>query len=61
MLTYAKLSKTPAKFQRFTGLSVEEFDQLAAEVELMWKTAERKRELRRTRQRVVGVAKDTIS
>ncbi|MBW4542059.1 MAG: hypothetical protein KME43_23390 [Myxacorys chilensis ATA2-1-KO14] len=28
MLTYAKLAKTPAKFQRFTGLTVEEFDQL---------------------------------
>jgi len=54
MLTYAKLSKTPAKFQRFTGLSVEEFDQLAEEVEEIWKAAERKRLMSRTRQRVVG-------
>lgn len=54
MLTYTKLSKTPAKFQRFTGLSVEEFAQLAAEVEEIWKAAERKRLMSRTRQRVVG-------
>ena len=43
MLTYAKLTKTPIKFQRFTGLTVEEFDQLAADLEPMWKAAERKR------------------
>ncbi len=61
MLTYAKLTKTPTKFQRFTGLTVEEFDQLAADLEPMWKAAERKRLTSRTRQRVVGVAKDTIS
>ena len=54
MLTYAKLVKTPSKFQRFTGLTVEEFDQLAADIEPMWKAAERKRLLSRTRQRVVG-------
>lgn len=54
MLTYAKLAKTPTKFRRFTGLTVEEFDQLAAEVELMWEAAERKRLTSRPRQRVVG-------
>ena len=54
MLTYAKLAKTPTKFQRFTGLTVEEFDQLAADLEPMWKAAERKRLTSRTRQRVVG-------
>lgn len=54
MLTYAKLTKTPTKFQRFTGLTVEEFDQLAADIEPMWKAAERKRLTSRTRQRVVG-------
>jgi hypothetical protein len=26
MLAYAKLAKTPGKFQRFTGLTVAEFD-----------------------------------
>jgi hypothetical protein len=54
MLTYAKLSKTPTKFQRFTGLTVEEFDQLAAEVEPLWQASERSRLTSRTRQRVVG-------
>jgi hypothetical protein len=54
MLTYVKLAKTPSKFQRFTGLTVEEFDQLAADIEPMWKVAERKRLTSRTRQRVVG-------
>lgn len=54
MLSYAKLAKTPSKFQRFTGLTVEEFDQLTADIEPMWKAAERKRLTSRTRQRVVG-------
>jgi len=54
MLTYAKLAKTPARFQRFTGLTVEEFDQLAEAVEPLWKASERTRLTRRTRQRVVG-------
>lgn len=54
MLTYAKLAKTPAKFQRFTGLTVEEFDQLAEEVEEKWKAAERQRLVSRPRQRAVG-------
>ena len=54
MLTYAKLAKIPSKFQRFTGLTVEEFDQLAADIEPMWKAAEQKRLTSRTRQRVVG-------
>jgi hypothetical protein len=54
MLTYANLAKTPTKFQRFTGVTVEEFDQLATDIEPMWKAAERKRLTSRTRQRVVG-------
>jgi len=54
MLTYAKLAQTPAKFQRFTGLTVEEFDQLAVDIEPMWKASERTRLTSRTRQRVVG-------
>lgn len=54
MLTYTKLAKTPTKLQRFTGLTVEEFDQLAAEVEPLWKAAERARLVERKRQRVVG-------
>ena len=54
MLTYAKLTKTPAKFQRFTGLTVKEFDQLAAEVEPLWKASERARLVERTRERRVG-------
>jgi hypothetical protein len=54
MLTYTQLAKTPAKFQRFTGLTVAEFDQLAAEVEPLWKASERARLVSRARQRVVG-------
>src|SRR3712207_8372499 len=54
MLTYSKLAKTPAKFQRFIGLTVEEFDQLTVEVEPLWKASERARLVNRTRQRVVG-------
>ncbi|MBW4539548.1 MAG: hypothetical protein KME43_10450 [Myxacorys chilensis ATA2-1-KO14] len=54
MLTYAKLVKTPGKFQRFTGLTVEEFNQLAEAVERWWKASERTRLISRTRQRVVG-------
>lgn len=54
MLSYAKLVKTPAKFQRFTGLSVEEFDRLSEAVEPLWQAAERERLTSRTRQRVVG-------
>ena len=54
MLTYAKLVKTPGKFQRFTGLTVEEFNQLAEAVERLWKASERTRLISRTRQRVVG-------
>lgn len=54
MLTYAKLAQTPTKFQRFTGLTVEEFDQLAVDIEPMWKASERTRLTSRTRQRVVG-------
>lgn len=54
MLTYAKLAQTPAKFQRFTGLKVEEFDQLGVDIEPMWKASERTRLTSRTRQRVVG-------
>ncbi len=62
MLTYAKLAKTPTKFQRFTGLTVQEFDKLAA---LLWnqcgKQQSESAEARRTRQRVMGVAEGSIS
>lgn len=54
MLTYAKLAKTSRKFVRFTGLTVAEFDHLAAQVEPLWEAAEQRRLTQRQRQRHIG-------
>lgn len=48
------LSKTPAKFYRYTGLEVGEFLVLKDQTEPLWKISERKRLSRPNRQRAIG-------
>lgn len=48
------LSKTPATFYRYTGLSVEDFFVLADQIEPLWQEAEKRRLSRPNRKRALG-------
>ena len=50
----ARLAKRPVTFKRLTGLSVEQFIKLLAEVSPRLAAAEKKRLLKRERQRGIG-------
>lgn len=54
ILKYSELSKNSRMFQRFTGVSVEEFEDLETKAEPIWVEAEEKRLSRSDRQRAVG-------
>lgn len=54
MLTYSKLSKRPKQFKTFTGLTVEEFDELYAIVNKQYRKFEIKRLSKRKRKHVIG-------
>jgi len=54
MLNIKKLRSRPRQFRLFVGLSVEEFDQLMAQVVLQYASQEERRLTRSTRRRAVG-------
>lgn len=54
MLNIKKLRSRPRQFRLFVGLSVEEFDQLMAQVVLQYAAQEERRLTRSTRRRAVG-------
>jgi len=54
ILRYSELSKNARIFQRFTGVSVEEFEDLESKAEPKWLEEEEKRLSRSDRQRATG-------
>lgn len=54
MITYANLSRKSRVFQSLTGVTVDEFQQLLAELEPLWVAAAEKRLARPDRQRAMG-------
>jgi hypothetical protein len=56
MITLTKLRRKPRHFQKFTGLTLSEFDQVLVQVTLAYEQAEhdRRNRLQRTRQRGAG-------
>lgn len=54
MLTYQKLFNKPKTLKRFTGLTVDQFLSLAANLQPLWVRAERERLTRSERQRALG-------
>ena len=54
MFTFKRLSKQPRNFQRFTGLKVEQFEQLADELSEVYGGVQQARLQREHRQRKVG-------
>jgi hypothetical protein len=62
MLTVTKLRRKPAQFRAFTGLTVQEFDQLLAQVEPAYQAAHQQRQQRPDRRRQPGAGrKGTLS
>ena len=57
MLNYVKLSKKPKTFRRFTGLSIEEFNDLYTKIESKCLQHEIKRLYREDRKRAVGAGR----
>lgn len=57
MLTYAKLSKNPEKVLRFTGLTKEQFEDIAGNLLPLWEKAEVKRLSRSGRIRAIGAGR----
>lgn len=57
MLTVTKLRRKPAQFRAFTGLTVQEFDQLLAEVEPAYHAATQQRQQRPDRLRQPGAGR----
>ena len=57
MNAYKKLKKKPATFRNLTGLSVEEFEKLLAELEAARKTQREKRQQSRPRRRRPGAGR----
>jgi|SRR5579862_5374115 len=55
MITVAKLRRKPRQFQAFTGLSVDQFDQLLAQVEPTYQAERERLRHRSGRSRPVGV------
>jgi len=58
MLTYTKLVKKPKIFRTFTGLKVEEFDDLYPKVESKYQEYEAKRLSRKDRKRAIGAGRN---
>lgn len=54
MLNYSVLSKTPAHFKNFTGLTVPEFDTLNSQITANYQAFEQKRLARTDRKRLIG-------
>ncbi len=54
MLTYSKLVKKPKTFRTFTGLKVEDFDDLYTKIESKYKEYEIKRLSRKDRKNAIG-------
>ena len=54
MLSYIRLSKYPKRFESFTGLTIEEFDDLHAKMESKYVEHENKRLSRKDRKRTIG-------
>lgn len=57
MTNYQKLRRKPSLFRMFAGLSAEEFDRLAAELEPVWLARKAKRSAGRRRQRKPGAGR----
>ena len=57
MNTYERLKKKPSSFRHLTGLSVEEFVKLLAELDAVWKTQRAKRQQQRARHRRPGAGR----
>ena len=57
MLNYEKLSKKSKMFRRFTGLTIEELDDLYAEIESKYSEYENKRLGREERKRAIGAGR----
>ena len=57
MNSYERLKKNPPTFRHLTGLSVEEFDKLLAELETAWKAQRAKRLRDRSRRRRPGAGR----
>ncbi|MDI6917864.1 MAG: transposase [Thermoplasmatales archaeon] len=57
MLKYVKLSKKPKTFRTFTGLTIEEFDDLYTKIETKCLQYETKRLYREDRKRAVGAGR----
>lgn len=53
-MNYQKLFRKPLVFARFTGLTIEEFQDLAKELKPLWQAAEVRRLSRPNRQRKIG-------
>jgi len=60
MLNYTRLSKKPKMFRAFTGLTVEEFDEIYAKIENKYPEYERKRLYRNDRKRDIGAGRRFI-
>jgi hypothetical protein len=57
MLTYPKLAKKPKTFRAFTGLKIEEFDDLYVKIEGKYPEYEAKRLYRKDRKRAIGAGR----
>lgn len=58
MLTYEKMKKKPHQFRSFTGMSLEDFEQMFSGLENRYEKFEQKRLNRRKRQRALGAGRD---
>ena len=58
MLRYTKLVKKPKIFRRFTGLEIEEFDDLYTKIKSRYAGHEAKRLYRKDRKRAIGAGRD---
>jgi hypothetical protein len=57
MITLTKLRRKPRHFQKFTGLTLSEFDQVLAQVTLAYEQAEHQRRHHAQRERQVGAGR----
>lgn len=57
MLTYQKLINKPKRLIRLTGLTKDQYEQLAQRIEPTWKYAERQRLSRLSRKRAIGAGR----
>jgi len=57
MLNYTKLARKPKQFQKFTGITVLQFDFLFSKIEKQYKITEMKRLSKRERIRDIGAGR----